>query len=153
MSPNTDPGVYRDWQTSPDALGKLQAIYGTAPESPEQRAQQDTDQSVAEAVTLNNSIYDYTKAIDAVGETIKEQSHVVSPGGAAKLTAESLGVMLNLQNQMLRTQATGLKLQAQALEVQNRKDKERTRQVIESADSLTAALTNQEPQFSLPRFD
>src|SRR5258708_2971737 len=112
ISPNRDPGLYKDWEKVSDALSKIESVYGIAVESKDTRVQQDADQSVAEAIALNNSIYSYTKQIDEIGESIKLQSHVVSPGGASKLTAESLGVMLNLQNQMLRTQATGLKLQA-----------------------------------------
>lgn len=153
ISPNTDPGLYRDWQKVTDALAQLESIYGIVIESRDSRAQKDTDQTVAEAIALNNSIYKYTKGIDEIGEMIKQASHSVSPGGASKLTAQSLGVMLNLQNEMLRTQATGLKLQAQSLMVQNRKDKERTRQMVDGADKLNAALSSQSPKFELPRFD
>jgi len=153
ISPNTDPGLYKDWEKVSDALGKLQDIYGTPVESQDSQVQKDTDETVAEAVTLNNSIYKYTKLIDEIGEMIKLQSHAVSPGGAAKLTAQSLGVMLNLQNEILRTQATGLKLQAQNLAIQNRKDKALTRQMVNSADNLKSALTNQNPNFQLPRFE
>lgn len=153
ISPNTDPGIYKDWEKVSDALNKLETVYGIVIDSRDSRIQKDTDRSVAEAVTLNNSIYKYTKAIDEIGELIKSQSHSVSPGGAAKLTAQSLGVMLNLQNEMLRTQATGLKLQAQTLALQNRKDKERTRQMVAGADGLNSALGEAKPEFKLPRFD
>lgn len=152
ISPNTDPGLYKDWEKVSEALNKLEAVYGIVIESRDSRIQKDTDQSVAEAVALNNSIYKYTKVIDEIGELIKSQSHAVSPGGAAKLTAQSLGVMLNLQNEMLRTQATGLKLQAQAMALQNRKDKERTRQMVVGADNLNSALNGAKPEFKLPRF-
>ncbi len=153
ISPNTDPGLYKDWQKVTDALTQLETIYGIVVESRDSRVQKDTDQTVAEAISLNNSIYKYTKVIDEIGEMIKDESHRVSPGGASKLTAQSLGVMLNLQNEMLRTQATGLKLQAQSLVIQNKKDKDRTRQMVDSADKLNAALAEQSPKFELPRFD
>lgn len=153
ISPNTDPGLYKDWEKASDALSKIEKIYGVVVDSHDSRVQKDTDQSIAEAVSLNNSIYKYTKMIDEVGELIKSQSHAVSPGGAAKLTAQSLGVMLNLQNEVLRTQATGLKLQAQTLALQNRKDKERTRQMVNGAENINSALANAQPQFKLPRFE
>lgn len=153
ISPNSDPGLYKDWEKVSDALTKLETIYGIAVDSRDMKVQRDTDQSVAEAVSLNNSIYKYTKQIDEIGELIKSQSHAVSPGGAAKLTAQSLGVMLNLQNEMLRTQGSGLKLQAQALAVQNRKDKEQTRQMLSVSDSLNNALSTNSPKFQLPRFE
>lgn len=153
ISPNTDPGLYKDWENVSSALSKIESIYGIVIDSHDAKVQKDTDQSIAEAVSLNNSIYKYTKLIDEVGELIKSQSHSVSPGGAAKLTAQSLGVMLNLQNEMLRTQATALKLQAQTLSLQNRKDKDQTRQMVAGADSINAALAGAQPQFKLPRFE
>lgn len=153
IKPDIDPGIYKDWERAQDAFDKLERLYGIVVDSRDQNVQRDTDRSVAEAVALNNSIYKYTKMIDEIGEMIKSQSHSVSPGGAAKLTAQSLGVMLNVQNEMLRTQATGLKLQAQTLALQNRKDKDRTRQMLESANNLDAALRNQNPSFKTPRFD
>jgi ABC-type multidrug transport system fused ATPase/permease subunit len=153
ISPNSDPGLYKDWQKVSDALTQIENIYGIVVESKDSKVQKDTDQTVAEAISLNNSIYKYAKVIDEIGEMIKQQSHHVSPGGAAKLTAQSLGVMLNLQNEMLRTQGTGLKLQAQSLALQNRKDKERTRQMTDTADKLNSALAGQNPKFELPRFE
>ncbi|MFZ4402488.1 MAG: hypothetical protein ACOYOK_00160 [Pseudobdellovibrionaceae bacterium] len=153
IGPNTDPGLYKDWEKASDALLKIESIYGIVVDSHDARVQKDTDQSIAEAVALNNSIYKYTTMIDEIGELIKSQSHSVSPGGAAKLTAQSIGVMLNLQNEMLRTQATGLKLQAQTLALQNRKDKDQTRQMVAGADNINAALAGAEPQFKLPRFE
>lgn len=152
ISPNADPGLYKEWKKVSESLESLERIYGIAVESRDARIQKDTDQSVAEAISFNNSIYTYTKQIDEIGELIKAQSHAVSPGGAAKLTAQSLGVMLNLQNESLRAQATGLKLQAQAMALQNRKDKERTRQMLDGSESLKVALSSKKPEFRLPRF-
>ncbi|MFZ3230249.1 MAG: hypothetical protein WA160_08590 [Pseudobdellovibrio sp.] len=153
ISPNTDPGLYKDWEKASESLSKLEDIYGITIDSKDSRVQHDTDQTVAEAISLNNNLYKYTKQIDQIGELVKSQSHSVSPGGAAKLTAQSLGVMLNLQNEMLRTQATGLKLQAQSLAIQNRKDKERTRQMVNNADQLKQAMGGVEAKFELPRFE
>lgn len=153
ISPNTNPGLYKDWEKVSDAITKIENIYGIAIESNDLQVQKDTDQNVAEAVALNNSIYKYTKTIDEIGELIKSQSHAVSPGGAAKLTAQSMGVMLNLQNEMLRTQATALKLQAQSLAIQNRKDKHQTKQMVSDVENIKSALTGVKPKFKLPQFE
>ena len=65
---------------------------------------------------MNNSIYDYTAQLDKIGEEIKQYSHAVSPGGAQKLTAQSLGVVVHVMNEQLRATATGLKMQAQTID-------------------------------------
>ncbi len=150
--PNIDPGLYKDWQNVSDAINKLETIYGIATNSPVARIYRDTDRQVAEAVTLNNDIYKYTQNIDELGEAIKEYSHEVSPGGAQKLTAQTLGVLLQVMNQSLRTQATGLKLQAQTMAVQNKRDKDSTKQYLETANTLRVAMKNEKIQFTAPRF-
>ena len=121
-------------------------------DSPDARIYRDTDQQVAEAVNLNNDIYKYTTSIDELGEAIKDYSHDVSPGGAQKLTAQTLGVMLQVMNQSLRTQATGLKLQAQTMAVQNKKEKDSTKQYLETANTLRVAMKKEKIQFTAPRF-
>jgi hypothetical protein len=152
INPNIDPGLYKEWKNISSSIEKLTSIYGIAVDSKETKIQSDTDQTVAEAITLNNSIYDYTQKIDQIAELIKEQSHAVSPGGAQKLTAQSIGVLMHVQTETLRAQATGLKLQAQALAVQNRKDKEQSRQIVSTSEKLQLAIQNQKPQFTLPKF-
>lgn len=152
INPNIDPGIYKDWSNASDALGKLQSIYGIVTQSPDAKVYSDTDQNVAEAVALNNDVYKYTQNIDELGEAIKEFSHEVSPGGAQKLTAQTMGVMLQVMNQSLRTQATGLKLQAQTMAVQNKKEKDSTKQYLESANTLRVAMKKDKIQFEAPRF-
>lgn len=150
--PDIDPGIYKDWQSVQDAIHKLETIYGIAGPSPDQRVYQDTDRNVAEAVKLNNSIYEYTKQIDEIGEAVKEVSHDVSPGGAQKLTAQTLGVMLHVMNQSLRAQATGLKLQAQSMAIQNKREKDSTREFLSNSETLKVAMKNERAEFKAPRF-
>jgi hypothetical protein len=87
ISPNVDPGIYREWQHATDALSKLEGLYGRVEASTEARVQKDADQSVVETISLNNDIYAYTAQIDRVGEEIKAASRAASPGGAQRLTA------------------------------------------------------------------
>lgn len=152
INPNIDPGIYKDWSSVQDGLSKIETIYGIVDPSPNQRIYRDTDQNVAEAVQLNNSIYQYTKQIDEIGEVVKQVSHDVSPGGAQKLTAQTLGVMLHVMNQNLRAQATGLKLQAQSMALQNKKEKDSTREFLASSESLRSAMKNEKAKFIAPRF-
>jgi hypothetical protein len=151
-NPNSDPGIYKNWSQISEALRQVETIYGAVSNSKETTVQKDTDQQVAEAIRLNNSLYDYTREIDEIGETIKSQSHNVSPGGAAKLTTQTLGIMLHVQNASLRAQATSLKLQAQSIAIQNRKDKTLAKNTLEMSDFIQSGLSNQKPQFALPRF-
>ena len=104
-------------------------------------------------MALNNSIYEYAGQIDQIGEDVKHYSHEVSPGGAQKLTAQTLGVMLHVLNQQLRAQATGLKLQSQSLALENKKEKDSSRLMLESSGSLALAMKNDKIKFDMPRFE
>ena len=90
--------------------------------------------------------------LDQIGEEIKRYSHSVSPGGAAKLTAESMGVMIHVMNQQMRAQGQGLKLQAQTLAIQNKKDKDQTDQYLREGVGLKNKMIALNPQFKVMRF-
>ncbi len=152
VNPNIDPGLYSELRRMGDVLQRLKDVYGIVVASPDSRAQENVDQSIAEAITMNNNLYEYTKNIDHIGEEIKSYSHAVSPGGAQKLTAQSLGVILHVMNQSLRAQGTLLKLQAQALAQNNKREKDHTAQYLKTSEVLSGALKNSHPNFERPRF-
>lgn len=152
LDPKAAAGLYANWRTSSDALTRLQSIYGQVPRSADAGVQGDVDKGVAEAISMNNSLYDYAKQIDAIGEQIKSFSHSVSPGGAAKLSAQSMGVMVHVMDQSLRAQATGLKMQAQNLALKNKQDKDMTRHILQSSRDLSSAMRREPAEFRTPRF-
>ena len=82
-----DPGLYGNVSSVIDGQRMLKDIYGQIPDSSESKVQDHSDQVVSEALTLNNSLYDYTKDIDAIGEEIKQASAVASPKGAQRVSA------------------------------------------------------------------
>lgn len=146
-----ESGIYGEVLSVQDGQRMLKEIYGQIPDSSESKVQDHSDQVVSEALTLNNSLYEYTKDIDAIGEEIKQASAVASPKGAQRLTVESLGIMLTVMNQSLRAQASGLKLQAQAMAAQNHKDKQFADQVRNSSKNLRVAMRGTNPAFDIPR--
>jgi hypothetical protein len=152
VKPNIDPGIYRNLENASDVLRQIETIYGRAQYSSDQYIQKQADSQVAEAIALNNGIYEYTKKIDQIGEDVKNYSHRVSPGGAQKLTAQSLGVLLHVMNESLRAQATTLKLHAVGMSIQNKKDKEFTRNTLAITENLKNSMKNQKSHFAVPRF-
>jgi hypothetical protein len=147
-----DPGLYKDLRQVDDAARAIETIYGRPVDSPLQVVQHNTDQTVAEAISFNNDLNEYAGRLDQTGEDIKSYSHAASPGGATKLTAESLGVVIHVLNQQLRASGQSLKLQAQALAVQNKKDKDQTGQYLKEGQVLQAKMTSLNPSFTVPRF-
>lgn len=152
IAPYIDPGLYKELKKVQAIAQHLQDAYGIVVDSPESKVQSDTDEVVAEGIAMNNSSFDYAAELDQVGEQIKQYSHAVSPGGAQKLTAQSLGVMVHVMNQQLRATATGLKMQAQAMAVQNRKEKTETAEYLNQMHTLQKAMQRDDINFQFPRF-
>ena len=103
---------------------------------------------MAEAISFNNDLNEYAARLDQIGEEVKIYSHAASPGGAQKLTAESLGVVIHVLNQQLRASGQGLKLQAQAMAVQNKKEKDETTQYLKQGELLKEKMVFAESNFS-----
>ena len=152
IDPNIDSGIYKDWTDLNDSTRQLESIYGAPTPSAEEKVQRDLDRGIVEAVNFNNSYYAYSKTLDEMSEQIKSASHSVSPGGATKLTAEALGLVIQVLNQNLRAQATGLKLHAQELAVQNHKEKADTKFFLDATGSLKQAMHNEKIKFELPEY-
>ena len=152
LNPPTDPGQYRSWRNVGNALGQLRSLYGQVAATKEAAVQQDIDRGVAEAISLKNRVYEYTRKSDRIGRQIQSRSNSTNSKGAQRLTAQSVGVLIETQNQATRTQATQLKLSAQALALANRKDKEYARRVSQDTGALAAALKSTRTSFSTPRF-
>jgi hypothetical protein len=61
ISPYLDPGTYKNLKSVLAAGNHIAAVYGSAANSPDKQSQSDTDQVVAESITMNNALFDYAK--------------------------------------------------------------------------------------------
>lgn len=147
-----DPGLYGELSKVEDIAKKVHEIYGIVSDSPLNESQSRTDQAVVEAIAFNNELFKYSKDLDQIGEEIKVYADQASPGRAQKLTAQSLGVVIHVMNQQLRAQATGLKLQAQALAVQNKKSKDETAEYLSQTKLIGDNLGDYNFALTFPRF-
>jgi hypothetical protein len=152
LGPYIDPGLYHDLRKTAEIVGHLQSIYGTVANSLNQKVQQDTDSVVAESLNMNNQLYDYSQEMDKLAENIKAYSHSVSPGGAAKLTAQSLGVIVHVMSRQMQAQGQAMKIQAQSLAIQNKREKDSTRAYLDQAGTLKDAMKTKDIKFEFPRF-
>ncbi len=144
--------LYKDWKTVNQALQQISVLYGKIPKSKLAKGQQNSDLAVAEAITLNNHLLSYATENQKTGKKIKDRSQVVSPKGAAKLSAQSLGVLVENSGESLRAQATSLKMQAQQMATENQKNKEETEHFMGLTHDLSDSLKHKTPKFTTPRF-
>ena len=145
-----DPGILGNLQSVDQVLQSLQSIYGAIPRTPEARMQNFNDQSIAEAITLHNEAFQYAKEIDPEAQRIKDYARNVSPGGAAKLSAQSLGVLIHVTNQVLRTNAAMLKLLAEDLALKNKKEKLNSDHFRVQYEGISQGFSSVKPAYDLP---
>lgn len=151
INPNFNPGVYGDLNNADSVLRAIQQIYGEVPQGMDQDLMSSQDQSVAEVISMNRNLYDYADEVDRERERILYHSQVVSPQGAGKLQNQALGVLIGVTTQLLRTQSQMLKLLAQNMASENRREKIQTRSFQENYRDISNGLKGIPTTTILPR--
>jgi len=139
-NPRFSPGLYGDLDTADRVLSTIHDLYGRSPNTGEARIQENQDRSVAESIAMNGTIFQYADQVDDESKRIMDHARVVNPTGAAKLTAQSLAVLIGVTTQVLRTNSMMLKMMAENMALQNRKDKIASSQFKMQYDGLSSAL-------------
>jgi hypothetical protein len=140
VNPKFNPGLYGDLATADRVLAVINDLYGRIPQTGEAKLQQAQDQSVAESIAMNGTLFQFADQADRESKRIIEHSQVVSPQGAAKLTAQSLAVLIGVTTQVLRTNSMMLKMMGENMALQNRKDKLESAQFRTQYDGISSAL-------------
>ena len=151
INPNFNPGVYGDLRDADSVLRALQALYGTVPDGMDHDLMRSQDQSVAEVISMNRNLYDYADNVDREKDRILFHAQVVSPQGAGKLQNQALGVLIGVTTQLLRTQSQMLKIMAQNMAYDNRKEKLATQNFQENYKGISRGFEGLPRQTNLPR--
>lgn len=140
INPKFNPGMYGNLQTAEQALAAINDLYGAIPQSSESRLQEAQDRSVAESISMNGTLFRYADQVDDESKRILDHSKTVSPQGAGKLTAESIAILIGVSTQVLRTNSMMLKMMAENMALQNRKEKLATSQFKTQYGGISSAL-------------
>lgn len=123
INPKFNPGLFGDLDTAERVLSVISDLYGKIPQGSEAKLIQAQDQSVAESIAMNGTLYRFADQADQESQRIIDHAGAVSPQGAAKLTAQSIAVLIGVTTQVLRTNSMMLKLMGQNMAVNNRQGK------------------------------
>ena len=127
-------------ETADRVLSVITDLYGKIPNTGEARLQQAQDQSVAESIAMNGTLFRFADQADEESKRIISHAAVVNPQGAAKLTAQSLAVLIGVTTQVLRTNSMMLKMMGENMALSNRKDKIQSAQFKTQYDGLSGAF-------------
>jgi hypothetical protein len=150
INPKFNAGVYGDLNNPENVLRAIHDLYGTTPNTADKELIDIQDQSVAEVIAMNKSLYDYSAQVDFERERILMHSQVVSPQGAGKLQNQSLAVIIGVLTQLLRVQSQMLKVMGQNMALDNRKEKLASEQFIENYKSLADGFGQLPKDVKLP---
>ena len=140
IDPKFNPGLYGNLETADRVLAVINDLYGQIPQTGEARLQQTQDQSVAESIAMNGTLFRFADQADQESRRIIDHSRDVSPQGAAKLTAQSVAVLIGVSTQVLRTNSMMLKMMGENMALQNRRDKLQSAQFKTQYDGISNAL-------------
>lgn len=151
INPHFNPGVYGNLNTADDVLRALQSVYGSVPQGMDEDLMKSQDQSVAEVISMNRNLYDYADQVDLERDKILFHAQVVSPQGAGKLQNQALAVLIGVSTQLLRTQSQMLKIMAQNMAYDTRKEKLATQNFQENYQGLSRGFGSLPKDARLPR--
>ena len=150
MNVKLSPGILSEIQSANEAMAVIENLYGRIPVTSQAKVEQTMDQTAAEALELHNDAFRYADEIDPQAEQIKDYAKIASPAGAEKLTAQSIGVLIHVMNQVLRTNAALLKIQSEQLAMQSRRSKLSSEQFKTEYEGLSKAFGELKADYPLP---
>jgi hypothetical protein len=140
LNPKFNPGLYGDLETADRVLSTIQDLYGRIPQTGESRLQAAQDQSASESIAMNGTLFQFADRADDESRRIIDHSQSVNPQGAAKLTAQSIAVLIGVTTQVLRTNSMMLKMMGENMALSNRKEKVQAAQFRTQYDGLSSAF-------------
>ena len=140
INPKFNPGLYGSLETSEQVQRAIEDLYGVIPQTSEYRLQEAQDRSVSESIAMNGTLFQYADSVDAETKRIIEHAANTNPQGSAKLTNQSLAVLIGVTTQVLRTNSMMLKMMGQNMALSNRKEKLQATQFKTQYEGLSNAL-------------
>lgn len=145
------PQVYAQAKQIDQATDQAESIYGTLPNTSPRYAQTQYRSGV-EGLFISQDAFDYSNFLDDQGRKIKDSAIVASPSAASRLTAESMGVLLQDVNQTNRIQAKSLEMSSMARIEDSAKEDARLQSFSDTHATIEQDM-NGTSFSSLPAFD
>ncbi len=142
INPKFNPGLYGSLETSEQIQRAIDDLYGVIPQTSEFRLQEAQDRAASESIAMNSTLFQYADNVDEETRRIIEHSKGTNPQGAAKLTNQSLAVLIGVTTQVLRTNSMMLKMMGQNMALANRKEKLQSTQFKTQYEGISSALGN-----------
>lgn len=142
LNPKFNPGIYGGLDNAESVQRAIEDLYGAIPQTSEYRIQEAQDRAASESIAMNGSLFRYADDVDLEAKRIISHAQAVNPQGAAKLTAESIAILIGVSTQVLRTNSMMLKMMGQNMALSNRKEKLQSSQFKTQYQEISSGLGN-----------
>lgn len=142
IDPKFNPGIFGSLETAESVQRAIEELYGTIPQTSEYRLQEAQDRAASESIAMNGTLFRYADDVDSEAKRIIAHAQNVNPQGAAKLTAESLAILIGVSTQVLRTNSMMLRMMGQNMALSNRKEKLQALQFKTQYQEISKGLSN-----------
>lgn len=150
LNPRFNPGLYGNIDTADRVLLIINDLYGKIPATSAARLQQMQDQAASESIAMNGTLFQFADQADEESKRIIAHAREVSPSGAAKLTAQSVAVLIGVTTQVLRTNSMMLKAMGQNMALSNRKEKLASEHFKTEYEGISGAIEGLPKNTTLP---
>jgi hypothetical protein len=140
IDPTFNPGYFGNLNSPQDVLRALEDLYGKVPDSAEAKLLHAQDISIAEGIAMNGQLFQFADQADEESREILAKSNDVNPVGAAKLTAQSLAILIRVNSQVLRSNSMLLKMMSEQHAVTNRSMKLEAQSFRDNFENLSSGF-------------
>lgn len=142
LNPKFNPGIFGNLETAESVQRAIEELYGVIPQTGEYKLQEAQDRAASESIAMNGTLFQYADDVDIEAKRIIAHAQEVNPQGAAKLTAESLAILIGVSTQVLRTNSMMLKMMGHNMALTNRKEKLQAMQFKTQYQEVSSGLGN-----------
>lgn len=151
VNPKFNPGLYGSLESAERVMAAINDLYGAIPSTMEARLQEAQDRSASENIAMNGTLFRFADQADEESKRIIAHAQEVNPGGAAKLTAQSVAILIGVTTQVLRTNSMMLRAMGENMALSNRKEKLQSAQFKAQFQGVSSAIDDLPKTTELPR--
>lgn len=122
--PITDENILNELKNFQKASRKIEEIYGLIPKSQDKEMLRLHDQTIAESLKMVTSFKKFVEIQEKNSQAVSRQARNTSPKGAARMMAETQGMIMKSLAQLIRLQNQSLKMQSEQFALMNKMGKQ-----------------------------
>ena len=145
--------IIAEWEKVNSLAKMLEALHVDISKVRNKKGIEAVDEGLKRSLKIQKRIFEFQQKLSTASQSVEEQVSKVSPKGAARLTAQSMGMMLEAQGKILASQRVQIDLMMQQQMLENYERKIRAQHITQNIDELSKLLSTSKVEFKFPRWN